>query len=231
MNQLYLKHLTDLDQWTGDPSHKPDFHFPKYKGFCILTLPNESVMRAVLSRSFSIKSKILLIREFVQDSEDMDKIDLEMCLRRVCIHNISVEITESQFLDLVQRAFGPVEKSYLRMPKDARQYKQYQPKHTRQSLPKGKVEDWRAQYGFVTFKNKADKDRAVAMSFFKDPYGKKWQIKAFRSKNAFRNYKMKQIEVQQDLEASKAEFEKFKKAKNSYEWRNTTEFQSHTGSN
>lgn len=68
----------------------------------------------------------------------------------------------------------------------------------------------------MTFKNKADKDRAVAVSIFKDPYGKKWQIKAFRSKNAFRNYKMKQIEVQQDLEASKSEFEKFKKIKNSF---------------
>jgi hypothetical protein len=95
INQLYNKHLTDLEDWAGDSSHRPEFHFPKYKGFSILTVPNESVMRAILSRSFTFKSKTLLVREFVQDSEDMDKIDLEMCLRRVCIHNISIEISES----------------------------------------------------------------------------------------------------------------------------------------
>ena len=58
-------------------------------------------MREILCRSYIFKSKNLLVREFVQDSEDMDKIDLEMCLRRVCIHNISIQITESQFSELV----------------------------------------------------------------------------------------------------------------------------------
>ena len=101
--------------------------------------------------------------------------------------------------------FGPVEKSYMRHPKDAGNRKRRAPKKYQNRPP--------TKYGFVTFLNKPSRDSAIQARFVVDFKGRKWQIKAFRSKNESRNQKMKNMEMNQLKSEELQEFELFKQFK------------------
>lgn len=74
---------------------------PKIKGYCIISVECQQIMDSILTKEYVFKSKNLLVREFVKNSSDMDRIDLETCLRRVCVMNIPVDISESQLASIM----------------------------------------------------------------------------------------------------------------------------------
>lgn len=111
----------------------------------------------------------------------MDQIDLENCLKRVCVMNIPGEVSEELFATIMASHFGSIQKSYLRVP-NSKGFK---------AKPQIKT-----KYGFVTFNEKRSRDLALKKGFIIDPVGKKWQIREFKSKNESRNLKMKEIESQ-----------------------------------
>lgn len=45
----------------------------------------------------------------------MDRIDLETCLRRICVMNIPQDVSEAQLASTMTTYFGEVEKSYMRL--------------------------------------------------------------------------------------------------------------------
>jgi hypothetical protein len=142
-----------------------------------LTVETEQTFKAILQNTHSLGNKTLLAREFIQNAKDMDRIDLETCLRRICVLNITLEKTEDEFSYLMQNSFGPIEKSYMREPKGSRH---------NEGLSKFRNRV-RTKYGFVTFLQKHDRNQAVEHGQLVDPDGRAWQIKAFRSKNEHRN--------------------------------------------
>jgi hypothetical protein len=81
-------------QKDGGQTMREETHMPKIKGYCILSVENQQIMDFILQRSHWLRNKNLLVREFVKNTTDMDRIDLETCLRRVCVMNIPADITE-----------------------------------------------------------------------------------------------------------------------------------------
>lgn len=132
----------------------------------------------------------------------MDRIDLETCLKRVCVMNIPIDITEAELASIMTRNFGPVEKSYMRHPKGG----------NKSSHKHGKKFRGRpvTKYGFVTFLHKESRDKAISQKYLDDHKGRRLQIKAFRSKNESRNQKMREIENQSNKSSELQEFELFK---------------------
>lgn len=127
------------------------------------------------------------MREFVQNSADMNRIDIETCLRRVCVMNIPLDISEPQLASTMARCFGPVEKSYMRYSRNPQKSKQSRMRFLNRPPTK---------YGFVTFHHKASRDKAIEKQFVQDHEGRKWQIKTFRSRNEARNQQMRDMEQQ-----------------------------------
>ena len=83
LNPLYL----DMeDKSLFDESNQ--CRMSKIKGYCIISVSRRESLQSIVQENFTLMSKSLLVREFVQNSVDMDRIDLETCLRRVCVMNI-----------------------------------------------------------------------------------------------------------------------------------------------
>ena len=164
----------------------------KIKGFCIIYFDSIQAIKKILSQKFIFKTKELLVKEFIQNTDEMDKIDLENCLRRIYVMNIPQQLNEVQFAAIITAAFGDIEKSYLRNNQ----------KYFRENN-KEKVQN--RKYGFVTFKTKESRDKAINQGTLIDPQSRKWVIKAFQSKNENRNLKMKEIEEQNNLLATQTQ--------------------------
>lgn len=98
--------------------------------------------------------------------------------------NIPETLNEVQFAAIITASFGEIEKSYLRNNQK-----------TFRENNKEKIKN--RKYGFVTFKTKESRDKAVNQGSLIDPQSRKWLIKAFQSKNESRNQKMKQLEVKE----------------------------------
>jgi hypothetical protein len=202
-------------------------NLPKIKGYCIISVSSQQILDTILAQKFVLKSKSLLIREFIKNSSDMDRIDLETCLRRVCIMNIPMDVKEHELENLMMQNFGGVEKSYMRQPKGN---KNRRPNKKYMNRPKTK-------YGFVTFLAKESRDKAISRGCVHDSKGRRIQIKPFRSKNESRNQKMRNIELQKNQQKELKEFELFKEFKrmkklksghmNTNDYKQYTQFQAH----